>query len=66
MLLLASVLGLFTSFGTPAFVGITPELGLPPLWAYPASIALLILVGATSLGLAKLYVKVKVMLSRRK
>lgn len=42
--------------------GITPDLQLPPFWAYPAAIMLLILVGVTSLGLAKLYVKVKVML----
>jgi|GEM_PF-3373645 len=42
--------------------GITPDIALPPFWAYPAAIMLLILVGVTSLGLAKLYVKIKVAL----
>lgn len=58
--LLASTASEGASFA-PLF-GITPDLNLPPLWAYPAAIMLLILVGVTSLGLAKLYVKVKVML----
>lgn len=49
------------SMSGPLF-GITPDIALPPIWAYPAAIILLILVGVTSLGLAKLYVKIKVAL----
>lgn len=51
-----------TAATTGPLVGITPDIALPPIWAYPAAIMLLILVGVTSLGLAKLYVKVKVAL----
>lgn len=64
MIPFASALGSLASADVPAFFGISPDLGLPPLWAYPASIALLILVGAASLGLAKFYVKIKAMVLR--
>lgn len=59
----APVFALLADVGVlgPLF-GITPDFRLPPIWAYPAAIILLILVGVTSLGLAKLYVKIKVAL----
>lgn len=66
MSLTTALAGLLATLSTsasalPAF-GFHPDIGLPPLWAYPAAIMLLILVGVTSLGLAKLYVKIRVAL----
>lgn len=53
----ASALALVPVRTFAQFFGITPDLGLPPLYELPEAIVLLVFVGTAALGLAYLFEK---------